>query len=115
MIKLAIPNQTTVQYLSGANVVGSVVTDTLYVQKVTFDFSTGAMYATIARGTVVDGVFAQNYPSVDITVNPDGSFISSDGSWTGNLGGAVTALVEQSKATFDQFILASGAVQGTAV
>lgn len=114
MIKLATAFQTTVQYLSGAQVVDSTVTDTLYVSEVRLDFSTGAMYASIARGTVVNGVFVQNYPSVAITVNPDGSFISDDGKWTGSLGAQASGLVAQLKSTFDQFILAAGLVQGTA-
>ena len=113
MIKLAVDYQTTIQYLSGAKITGTVVTDTLYVQSVRLDFSTGAIYATIARGAVVNGVFAQNYPSVDITVNPDGSFLSSDGTWVGSLGAQAASLVSQLKTTFDNFILLSGQVQGT--
>lgn len=111
MIKLDVPFTTTIQYLSGDSVVGAVVTDTLYVQKVVLDFSTGAIYATIARGTTVNGVFGQNYPSVDIIVNPDGSFISSDGKWSGSIVSAPT-IVGQLKTQFDQFILASGLVKG---
>jgi hypothetical protein len=113
MITLTGTSITTIQYLSGASVIGSDVTDTLYVQNVKLDFSTGAMYATIARGTVVNGVFTSNYPSVSVTVNPDGSFISSDGKWTGSLGASATTLVAQLKSTFDQFILGTGLIQGT--
>lgn len=112
MIKLNTPYTTTVQHLSGTTVASSVVTDTLYVQDVRLDFSTGAMYATIQRGTTVNGVFASNYPPLDVTVNPDGSFISSDGTWSGSVASA-PGLVTQLKSTFDQFILASGAVTGT--
>ena len=113
MIKLNTPYTTTVQYLSGTTVASSVVTDTLYVQNVTLDFSTGAMYATIQRGTTVNGVFASNYPSLNVVVNPDGSFISDDGTWHGTVASA-PGLVAQLKSTFDQFILASGSVTGTA-
>jgi hypothetical protein len=112
MIKLATTNQTTVQYLSGTSVVNSTVTDTLFVQSVRLDFSTGAMYATIARGALVNGVFASNYPSVDIVVNPDGSFISSDSKWIGSLGAQASGLVAQLKSTFDNFVLAAGLVSG---
>lgn len=114
MIKLNTPYTTTVQYLSGTTVVSSVVTDTLCVSKVTIDFSTGALYATIQRGTVnpTTGEFGSNYPDLDVVVNPDGSFVSSDGTWSGSVASA-PALVAQLKATFDQFILASGAVTGT--
>jgi hypothetical protein len=105
-------NITTIKYFDDANVVSSVVTDTLYVKNVNLDFSTGAMYATIDRGTVVNGVFASNYPSVNIVVNPDGSFLSSDGKWSGSLGASASNLVAQLKSTFDQFVLSAGLVQG---
>jgi len=114
MIKLSSQNITTIQYLYGGTIVGSVVTDTLYVKSVRIDFSTGALYATISRGTIVDGVFAENYPSVDIVVNPDGSFISSDGKWQGSLGPTASSLVAQLASTFDNFILAAGLVDGKA-
>lgn len=113
MIKLAAANQTTVQYLAGTTLESSVVTDTLYVESVNIDFTTGALYATIARGTTVNGVFSQNYPSVSIVVNPDGSFVSSDDKWVGSLGGAAASLVAQLATTFDNFVLAAGLVQGT--
>lgn len=114
MIKLSGTSVTTIQYLSGTNVLNSAVTDTLYVQSVNIDFRTGALYATIARGTVVNGVFEQNYPSVSITVNPDGTFISSDSKWAGTLAN-VSALVAQLKSQFDGFIVSSNLVTGTAV
>jgi hypothetical protein len=114
MIKLDIANQTTVQYLEGATVVSSTVTDTLYVSEVRLDFTTGAIYATIHRGTTdpSTGVFGDNYPALDIVVNPDGSFISSDGKWNGSLGAAVSNIMAQLQATFDQFVVASQAVVG---
>jgi hypothetical protein len=111
MIKLNTPFTTTVQYLAGTTVTSSTVTDTLYVQDVRLDFSTGAVYATIARGTITNGVFGSNYPSVTVTVNPDGSFISDDGKWSGTVPNIGT-LIANLKTQFDQFILASGAVQG---
>jgi len=115
MIKLTGDSVTTVQYLSGTTVVGSVVTDVLYIQSVRLDFSSGALYATISRGTTdANGVFSSNYPSLDIVVNPDGSFISSDGKWTGALNN-VSALMNSLKSQFDQFILLSGMVKGSAI
>lgn len=113
MIKLSQSYTTTVQYLSGTTVTGTNTTDTLFVQAVRLDFSTGSMYATVARGTTVNGVFGQNYPSVEIVVNPDGSFLSNDGKWVGSLGTTAYNLVAQLKQTFDQFILDAGLVQGT--
>ncbi len=112
MIVLLTPYTTTVQYLTGTTVSDSVITDTLYVREVRLDFASGAMYATIDRGTVVNGVFTQNYPSVEIVVNPDGSFISNDKKWQGTLTTA-PAFVAQLKGQFDQFVLAAGLVQGT--
>lgn len=114
MIILAAGDTTTLQWLSGSTVISSTVTDTLYVKSVRLDFQTGAIYATIARGTVVNGVFAENYPSVDIVVNPDGSFVSSDNKWKGNISSA-GVLVSQLKTQFDQFILSAGLIAGTAV
>jgi hypothetical protein len=113
MIVLDTPHTTTVQYLAGDKVVGATVTDTLYIRRVTIDFTTGALYATIDRGTVnADGEFAQNYPSLDLVVNPDGSFSTADGvSWVGQVD-AAPALVAQLKDAFDGFILMSGKVTG---
>ena len=116
MIKLDTPYTTTVQYLSGSTVVSSTLTDTLYVKTVTLDFSTGAMYAVIARGTTSpSGVFESNYPDLSIVVNPDGSFITPDGTtWKGQVASA-PALVAQLVSEFDSFILASGSVTGKIV
>jgi hypothetical protein len=91
----------------------STVTDTLFVSSVRIDFTTGAIYALILRGTGTP--FVANMEPLDICVNPDGSFTTADGStWTGNVASApqlVAALKEQ----FDGFILASGKVSGTTV
>ena len=114
MIKLDIPYTTTVQYLSGTTVVSSTLTDTLYVRTVTLDFSTGSMYATIARGTTnpTTGVFESNYPELSIVVNPDGTFSTPDGiTWSGQVASA-PQLVAQLATTFDQFVAASGSVTG---
>lgn len=117
MIKLSPQFTTTVEYLYGGTMVGSVTTDTLYVTSVRLDFSSGAIYAEIVRGTTdpSTGIFEQNYDSVSITVNPDGSFLSSDGKWQGNLGTQATSLVAQLASTFDEFILGAGLVTGTSV
>lgn len=115
MIVLDTPHTTTVQYLAGDKVVGSTVTDTLYVKQVTIDFNTGALYATLHRGTIINGEFSQNYAPLDLVVNPDGSFSTTDGvSWVGQVD-AAPQLVAQLKATFDQFILMSGKVTGKAM
>ena len=111
MIKLDAAYITTVQSTLGG-VTQTVATDTLFVQSVRIDFSTGALYAAVLRGSGTP--FTTNMPVLEICVNPDGSFISTDGSWSGTVAAAPT-LVAQLKATFDQFILASGKVTGTAV
>jgi hypothetical protein len=90
----------------------TTTTDTLFVTSVRIDFTTGALYATIQRGSGIP--FAPNFDDLDLCVNPDGSFISTDGIWAGSVTSA-PALVAQLKAEFDQFILASGKVTGTAV
>lgn len=92
----------------------TTTTDALFVSKVSLDFETNALYATIQRGTVVNGVFQSNFASLKVTVNPDSSFVSSDGSWQGNLpAGTVAQLMATLAGQFDNFILSSGAVTGT--
>lgn len=114
MLKLDTSYTTTVQYLSGTTVVSSVITDTLYVRNVNVDFSTGSMRATVDRGIEVNGIFESNYPSLDIIVNPNGTFSSLDGTWVGSVASA-PQLVAQLKTTFDGFLLASGLITGKVV
>lgn len=109
MIKLDAAFQT-VQSSTFKGVTSTVITDTLFVSSVRLDFTTGAMYATIRKGTGTP--FVDNLDAVEICVNPDGSFVSSDGTWAGSMP-QIAALIEQLRQTFDQFILASGAVTGT--
>ena len=115
MIKLDEKFQTVVRNYSNFN--GSVsdvtvMTDTLFISDVGIDFTTGILRATIQKGT--NPPFQPNLDSTVITVNPDGSFTSSDGSWSGS-SPAVVALVAQLKAAFDGFILMSGLVTGTII
>lgn len=112
MIKLNTQYQTSVtSTFDGQSTV--TTTDTLFVSDVRLDFTTGAIYATIQKGTVVNGEFQSNLTPTDVTVNPDGTFISQDGSWSGTISG-VTTLVSSLKSQFDAFVLASGVVTGTA-
>jgi hypothetical protein len=111
MIKLDAAYITTVQSTLGGQT-QTTTTDELFVSSVRIDFTTGALYATVQRGTGTP--FVANMDALEICVNPDGSFISTDGSWTGTVSSA-PALVTQLKSTFDQFILASGKVTGTEV
>lgn len=93
-------------------VTSTKVTDTLFVQEVRIDFTTGTIYSNVQKGT--GKPFQQTLDAIQICVNPDGTFVSSDGDWIGSVGPSAPALVAQLKATFDQFILASGKVTGTA-
>lgn len=111
MILLNQADVTTIQK-TGPGVAQTVVTDTLYITQVTIDFTSGAMYATIQRGTGRTP-FVSNMDSLQVVVNPDGSFISTDGTWSGSVGAIAASLVATLRAQFDQFILASGSVTGT--
>lgn len=114
MIKLDTAYTTTISHTFGTTTVAAT-TDTLFVRSVTQDFTTGAMYATVQRGTVdATGKFVSNYPDMQLTINPDGSFISQDGTWQGTVATAPT-LVANLKTQFDQFVLASGKVTGTII
>lgn len=114
MIKLPILI-TTQQTLVDGTVQDTVVTDTLYVSSVRIDFNTGALYATVQRGTVVNGVFTSNFATLNIVVNPDGSFVS-DGAFSGTPGTvSVSALVQSLSAQFDGMlngVLATYQAQG---
>jgi hypothetical protein len=111
MIRLD-PQYITTQSSSFNGQTHTQVTDTLFISSVRIDFSTGAMYATIQSGSGTP--FDQTLDPFDVCVNPDGTFISSNGTWEGIVAAAPT-LVAQLKATFDQFILASGKVTGQMV
>lgn len=90
----------------------TTTTDTLLVSQVTIDLVSGAMYATILRGTGTP--FVPNMTPLQLTVNPDGSFIADDNSWSGSVS-AAPALIASLKAQFDQFVVASSVISGTVV
>jgi hypothetical protein len=111
MIKLD-PIFQTVATSTFNGVTSTQITDTLFIQEVRIDFTTGAIYATVQKGTGTP--FQQTLDAIQICVNPDGTFVSSDNLWVGLVASA-PALVAQLKATFDQFILSSGKVTGTEI
>jgi hypothetical protein len=113
MLRLDQAFVTTIQKTLGGTS-DTVVTDTIFVSDVRIDFKTGALYATLRRGIDVLGQFVENMVPVEVVVNPDGSFISLDGLWSGTAPG-VPQLITQLKGQFDQFLLASGAVSGTII
>jgi hypothetical protein len=112
MIKLNADYITTVKTMLGLSVADIVTTDTLFVSRVDIDLASGTLYATIQRGTGTP--FVPNLDPVQLTLNSDGSFVSTDGMWNGNIGPAAGAIIASLKAQFDEFILASSKVTGTA-
>jgi len=95
---------TTVQKMTDGKVDESIVTDTLFISEVRADFTTGALYATIKRGTTSDDGFVENYPALHVTVNPDGSFVS-DGVFSGKEGDIpIGSMVQAMSQQFDQFL-----------
>lgn len=112
MILLSAVDTTTILQ-TGPGVSKKVITDTVYVTSVTIDFTTGAIYATIQRGTGTP--FVPNMATLQVTVNPDGSFISQDGTWSGSVGAIAASLITSLRSQFDQFILASGSLTGAEI
>jgi hypothetical protein len=111
MIKLNSPYVTSVVSTMGSES-KTIVTDTLFISHVRLDLTTGALYATVQRGT--GNPFVANMTPLEVCVNPDGSFVSSDGSWSGSVASA-PALVSELAQEFDQFILGSGEITGTVI
>lgn len=109
MILLDAADVTTIQK-TGPGVSETTTTDTLFISSVTIDLASGSMYATIQRGG--GNPFLANMDPLQVIVNPDGTFYSSDGTWSGSVGLNAPLLVAQLRATFDHFILASGKVTG---
>jgi hypothetical protein len=91
------------------------VTNALSVSGVRIDPDSGVIVAQIQRGYFDPSLgFTPNMAALIVSVNPDGSFTSSDGSWQGPAGSLnVSALLAGLSAVFDGAILASGAVHGT--
>lgn len=113
MIKLSAPSTTTVT--SVFNGVTSVfITDTLHVSYVELNLPAGQVSAMIQRGTMVNGVFTMTQPQLRVNINPDGTFHSQDGAWSGTLPNWSTALATIA-ASFDNLLLSAGLVTGTEV
>lgn len=95
-------------------VTSTSVTDTLFVSYVELGFASGSVCAMIQKGTMVDGVFTPNMPQIRVDVQPDGSFLSNDGAWSGTIPNWAATLAAL-RAPFDGLLLGSGLVTGTAV
>ena len=113
MIALATQDQTTSTTVFNG-VTTTSQTDTLFVSYIEINFESGTVSAFIQKGTVVNGAFVCNLPKIRVNVNPDGTFSSSDGLWTGaipNWSPTLAALA----APLDGLVVGAGLVAGTTV
>jgi hypothetical protein len=115
MITLSAASTTTIQDTFNG-LVKTTTTDTLFVSYAELDFASSAIMAIIQRGTMVGTppAFVPNMPSLRVQLNADGTFASTDGTWTGTTASA-PALIAALKSMLDNFVLGSGKVTGTAV
>ena len=117
MIKLA-PAFITAATSVMDGVTTSETTDTLRVSYVEIDFTLVTVMAMVERGTLEGSpsVFTPNMPTLRIQLNANGTFASTDGSWTGSIPVAsAQAFVATLTAVFQAFILGAGAVTGTQI
>jgi hypothetical protein len=114
MIKLDPASVTTATSTRGGQTT-TVVMDTLVVRYVEMNLVEGSILAIIDRGTVdpSTGAFVATDVPLWVDVRADGSFASRDGAWVGKVA-AAPQITAGLKAAFDGFLLASGAVTGTA-
>ena len=113
MIKLdAASTTTSTSVFQGATT--TTVTDTLFVSYVELGFESGSVVAMVQRGTMVNGIFTPNQSQLRINVNPDGTFASQDGTWSGTLPNWSVAL-KALAASLDGLLLSAGLVSGTAI
>lgn len=89
------------------------VTDTLLISYMELNFPAGSVTAMIQRGTMVNGVFTPSQPQLRVNVNPDGTFASTDGQWTGTLPNWVATYAALAL-NFENLLLSAGLVAGTA-
>ena len=113
MISLDAASTTTASSTRGGQTV-TATTDTLVVRYVELNLVEGSILAIIDRGTMANGVFVATDIPLWVDVHADGTFSSRDGAWKGTVATAGT-IIAGLKQAFDQFLLASGAVTGTAV
>jgi hypothetical protein len=114
MIRLDAASTTTASSTKGSGQPVTTITDTLVVRYVEISFTDGSFLAIIDQGTVINGVFTDTGAPLRVDVRADGSFTSRDGSWTGTVA-TLSAFIAGFKTAFDGFVLASGAVTGTAI
>jgi len=114
MITLSAASTTTIQDTFNGQV-KTITTDTLFVSYAELSFASGSIMAIIQRGTMVGTppVFVPNMSPLRVQLNADGTFASTDGTWTGATTSA-PALIASLKSTLDNFVLGAGKVTGTA-
>jgi hypothetical protein len=112
MIKLDAASTTTnVATFNGKDT--KTVTDTLVVSYVELNLPAGSVVAMLERGTMVDGVFTPDQPRLRVDVQADGTFLSQDGAWAGQLPNWPKALGALAS-SLDGLLLSAGLVTGTA-
>src|ERR1035437_6599128 len=114
MIQLDAASTTTTSSTKGSGQPATTITDTLAVRYVEITFTDGSFLAIIDQGTMINGVFTVTGAPLWVDVRADGSFTSRDGAWTGTVA-TLSDIIAGLKKAFDGFVLASGAVTGTAV
>jgi hypothetical protein len=96
--------------LAGAGAAGGTTATTpipARICKVWLDLIAKTIQAKIQRGTVIAGVFVENMAPLLISVGPDGSFTSSDATWSGAVA-AAAGLIDSLCSALDRFIVAAG-------
>lgn len=89
-------------------------TDTMRISYAELDLVGGSVMCMVERGTVIGGAFTPNMSKLRIQLNADGTFASTDGSWSGTVPVAVVqGFVSGLTSAFQQFVLGAGAVQGS--
>ena len=113
MIKLDASSTTTsTAVFNGVSTV--TTTDTLLISYMELSFPMGSVTVMVQRGTMVNGVFTPNLSQLRINVNPDGTFASQDGTWSGTLPNWAATL-KVIAGQFDGLLLSAGLVSGTAI
>lgn len=113
MITLATQDQTTLTTVFNG-VTTTTLTDTLFVSYIEINFESGTVSAFIQKGTIVNGDFVCNLPKIRVNVNPDGTFSSSDGQWTGTIPNWSPTLAALAS-PLDGLVTGAGLVSGTVV
>ena len=113
MIALSMQDQTTSTTVFNGQTT-TTLTDTVFVSYIEINFESGTVSAFIQKGTIVNGDFVCNLPKIRVNVNPDGTFSSSDGQWTGTIPNWSPTLAALAS-PLDGLVTGAGLVSGTVV